>query len=88
MKSKWSCLFSHLSIQQCHGDVAIDMTSTGAQSGELHGGGRWEGRRHGGRLWRKLELIAAAEMSHLGSCSSVTATEWQGHLVVVGYLCR
>lgn len=87
-KKKWSCLFSHLSIQQCHRDVAIDMAPPRAQSGELHGGGRWEGGRQGGRLCGKLELVAAAEMPHLGCCSSVTASQRQGHLVVVRDLCR
>lgn len=86
--NKWSCLFSHLSIQQCHGDVAINVAPPGAQSGELHGGGRWERRRQGGRLCGKLELVAAAEMPHLGCCGSVTASQWQCHLVVVRDLCR
>lgn len=63
------------------------MASTRAQSGELYGGGRWEGRRQGRRLWGKLELVAAAEMPHLGCRSSVTAPQRQGHLVVVGDLC-
>jgi len=64
--------FSHLSVQQSHRDVAIDMAPPGAQSGELHRGGRWERRRHGGGLWGKLELVAAAEVPHLGCCSRVT----------------
>lgn len=63
-------LHSHLSIQQRHRDVAVDMAPPGPQGGELHCGGRWEGRRHGGGLWWKLELVAAAEMSHLGSVAS------------------
>lgn len=74
---------SHLSIQQCHRDVAIDVAPSGAQGGELHGGGRWEGRRHGGGLWGKLELIAAAEVPHLGCCGSVTASQRQRHVVIV-----
>lgn len=63
------------------------MAPPGAQGGELHGGGRREGRWHGGRLWGELELVAAAEMPHLGCCSSVTASQRQGHLVVVRDLC-
>lgn len=84
----WHCPFSHLSIQQCHRDVAVDVAPPGAESGELHCGRRWEGRWQRGRLWGKLELIAAAEMPHLRCCSCVTPSEWQGHLVVVGDLCR
>lgn len=86
-KKKCSRFFSHLSIQQCHRDVAIDVAPPRAQSGELHGRGRWEGRRQGGRLWGKLELVAAAEMPHLGCCGRVTASQRQGHLVVVRDLC-
>lgn len=79
--------FSYLSIQQRHRDIAIDVASPRAQSGELYGGGRWEGRRQRGRLGGELEFIAAAEMPHLGSCSSVAASQRQGHLVVVRDLC-
>lgn len=79
----WHCPFSHLSIQQCHGDVAINVAPPGAQSGELHGGRRWEGRWQRRRLRGKLKLVAATEMPHL-RCTS----ERQRHLVVVWDLCR
>lgn len=86
-KKSLSLLVPHLSIQQCHGDIAVDVASSRAQSGELHGRWRWERRRQGGGLCRELELIAAAEMPHLGRCGSVAASQRQGHLVVVGDLC-
>lgn len=70
----WSSVFSHLSIQQRHRDIAVDVAPPRAQSGEVHGGGRREGRRQRGRLWWKLELVAAAEMPHLSCCSGVTAS--------------
>lgn len=80
-------VFPHLTIQKGHRNVAIDMAPPGAQSGELHRGGSWKGRWHRRRLGGQLELIAAAEMPHLGCCSSMTPSQWQGHLVVVRNLC-
>lgn len=37
-------LSPHLSIKQCHWNVAIDVAPPRAQRGELHRGWRWEGR--------------------------------------------
>lgn len=83
-------LFSpHLSVQQCHGDVTVDVAPPGAQGGELHGGWRWQRRRHRGwRRGRQLELIAAAEVPHLGRRGAVAPAQRHGHLVVVGDLRR
>lgn len=68
----WIC-FLYLSVQQRHGDIAVDVAPPRAQSGELHGGRRREGRGQGGRLRRELELVAAAEMPHLSRRGRVTA---------------
>lgn len=70
---KESAPLRYLSIQQRHGDVAVDVAPPGAQGGELHGGWRQEGGRQGGRLRRQLELVAAAEVPHLSRRGRVTA---------------
>ena len=79
----------HLSVQQRHGDVAVDVAPPRAQGGELHGGGRGQRGGHGGReRGGQLELVAAAEVPHLGRRGAVPPAQWQGHLVVVGDLRR
>ena len=79
----------HLSVQQRHGDVAVDVASPGAQGGELHGGGRGQRGGHGGReRGGQLELVAAAEVPHLGCRGAVAPAQRQGHLVVVWDFCR